>query len=270
MLCARVNNAKEYWKLLKEASGIKQNSKIHADSFVEYFKAINNPLDPFFQPDEDIIHFNERFLDAEIQIMFEELNVEISCSEIDKSILQLKHSKSGGPDMTLNEFLIHGKGTLIPFLSKLFNASLNKGYFPDSWGEGHIVPIHKKGNIDIVNNYRGITLLSTVGKLFTRILNNRLTDWAEKYYVYVESQAGFRKNMSTVDHIFVLHGLISHVINKGCKLFCSFIDFSKAFDYIVRENMWYKLIKLGVRGKLLNVIKSMYANIKSSFYVKFK
>ncbi len=124
------------------------------------------------------------------------------------------------------------------------------------------MPLHKKGNIDVVNNYRGITLLSTIGKLFTRILNNRLTEWAEKYYVYIEAQAGFRKNMSTADHIFVLHGLISHVINKGCKLFCAFIDFSKAFDYIVRENMWYKLIQLGIRGKIFNVIKSMYEKYK--------
>ncbi|MES9884415.1 MAG: reverse transcriptase family protein, partial [Sedimenticola sp.] len=267
LLAAKVNNAKEYWKLLKQASGIRASPKIPADSFVEYFRAINNPSDPFFQADEDIIHFNEIVLNAEIKIMFEELNVEISCSEIDSSIMQLKNSKSGGPDMVLNEFLIHGKAVLLPFLSALFNAALNKGYFPDAWGEGHIVPIHKKGNINLVNNYRGITLLSTIGKLFTRILNNRLTNWAEQYFVYVESQAGFRKNMGTVDQIFVLHGLISHIINKGSKLFCAFVDFSKAFDYIVRENMWYKLIKLGIRGKLFNVIKSLYENIKSN--VKF-
>ncbi len=73
--------------------------------------------------------------------------------------------------------------------------------------------------------------------------------------------------MSTIDHVFVLHGLISHVINKGAKLYCAFIDFSKAFDYIVRENMWYKLLQLGIRGKIFNVVKSMYENIKSR--VKF-
>ncbi len=133
--------------------------------------------------------------------------------------------------------------------------------------KGHIVPIHKKGDVNLVNNYRGVTLLSTIGKLFTRLLNNRLTNWAENYFVYIEAQAGFRKNMSTIDHVFVLHGLISHVINKGAKLYCAFIDFSKAFDYIVRENMWYKLLQLGIRGKIFNVVKSMYETIKSR--VKF-
>ena len=55
--------------------------------------------------------------------------------------------------------------------------------------------------------------------------------------------------MSTADNIFVLHGLINHMLNSGKKLYIALIDFSKAFDYIVRDILWYKLIKLGVRGK---------------------
>ena len=84
----------------------------------------------------------------------------------------------------------------------------------------------------------------------------------EKYSVYVEAQAGFRQKMSTVDNIFVLHGLLTHVINQGKQLYCAFVDFTKAFDYVVRENLWYKLIKNGLRGKILN-IKSMYSVVKS-------
>ena len=66
-------------------------------------------------------------------------------------------------------------------------------------------------------NYRGITLLSILGKLFTRILNTRLTEWAETYYVYIESQADFRTGMGTADDIFVLHGLITHLNYQGKK-----------------------------------------------------
>ena len=144
-----------------------------------------------------------------------------------------------------------------------YNILLVKGYFPSVWSEGYIVPIHKKGNIHNVDNYRGITLLSVMGKLFTRILNTRLTNWAETYYVYIEAQAGFRSEMGTVDNVFVLHGLITHLINQGKKLYCAFVDFKKAFDFINRDIIWYKLIKLGVRGNILNVIKSMYQNVKS-------
>ena len=69
--------------------------------------------------------------------------------------------------------------------------------------------------------------------------------------------------MGTVDTIFVLHCVISHMLNEGKQLYCAFIDFTKAFDYIVHENLWSKLIKLGIRGKTLNIIKSMYQSVKS-------
>ena len=78
--------------------------------------------------------------------------------------------------------------------------------------------MHKKGDIDEPSNYRGITLLSTFGKLFTKIVNKCLNVWAEKYHVYSEAQAGFRKNMGTVDNIFILHGVITHLLNNNKKL----------------------------------------------------
>ena len=143
----------------------------------------------------------------------------------------------------------------IVFLIKLLNLE----YFSESWGEGYIVPLHKKGKLDAANNFRGITMLSTLGKIFTRILNTRLTEWAAEYNVYIEAHAGVRDCMGTVDNIFVFHWLISHILNKVDKLFCSFVDFTKAFNYVVRDILWYKLIKLGV----LNVIMSMYKHAKS-------
>ena len=60
-----------------------------------------------------------------------------------------------------------------------------------------------------------------------------------------------------------MHGVINHLLNKGEKLFCAFVDFTKAFDCVVREVIWYKLIKIGVRGKILNIIMSMYKHVKS-------
>ena len=128
---------------------------------------------------------------------------------------------------------------MVSYLHVLFNKLFDLEYFPESWSEGFIVPLHKKGSKDDVNNYRGITLLSTLGKLFTSILNNRLKTWAEEYHVYVEAQAGFRASMGTTDNIFVMHGVINHLLNKGEKLFCAFVDFTKAFDYVVREVLWY-------------------------------
>ena len=200
--------------------------------------------------------------------MFAELDETINEQEIVNAIKKLNSGKSGGPDRLLNEFFIYGIDILPKYLSKLFNVIYDSGHFPSCWTDGHIVPIHKKGSYNTAENYRGITLLSTLGKLFTRILNDRLTDWAENYQVYIEAQAGFRSNMGTVDNIFTLHGLLTHVINQGKKLYCAFVDLTKAFDYINRDILWHKLIKIGVRGKALNTIRSMYENVKSR--VKYK
>ena len=259
---ARVHNAKLYWRMLKQGACI-QKSNIELNSFERYFKSVNNPDSQFFTPDEDILHFIDRYENDEFGIMFEELNLEFSEADILKAINELKLNRSAGPDMLINEFFIHGKGALVKLLCTLFNKLFEIGHFPEAWSEGHVIPLHKKGSINNVENYRGITLLSTLGKLFTRVLNNRLTLWAESYGVYVEAQAGFRSNMSTVDNIFVLHGLISSFINSGKTLYCAFIDFTKAFDYVVRDNLWFKLIKLGLRGKILNIIRSMYNVVKA-------
>ena len=259
---AKFKNAKMYWNMLKELAHVKP-ANMPLSSFEQYFRSINNPLDPFYSPDEDIVFFNERYANDEFNIMFVELNIGISHEEILNAIKQLKLNKSSGPDMLINEFFVHGKCILAPTLCILFNKIFDKGHFPEEWSEGYIVPLHKKGSINEVENYRGITLLSVLGKLFTRILNNRLSEWAENYHVLIEAQAGFRPGMSTIDNVFVMHGLLSHILNQGDKLYCAFVDYTKAFDYIVRENLWYKMIKYGFRGKNLNIIMSMYSKVKS-------
>ena len=91
-----------------------------------------------------------------------------------KAISQLKTNKSGGPDKIVNELFIHGKNIFTPTLCNLFNKIYEKGHFPENWSEGYVIPLHKKGSINEVDNYRAITLLSTLGKLFTRVLNNLL------------------------------------------------------------------------------------------------
>ena len=69
--------------------------------------------------------------------------------------------------------------------------------------------------------------------------------------------------MGTIDNLYLLHGLISHVTNQGYKLYCAFVDFTKAFDYVVRDNLRYKLIKYGLRGRVVNIIMSIYSSVNS-------
>ena len=140
---------------------------------------------------------------------------------------------------------------------KLFNLIFEKGVFPDSWLVGIIKPIYNP------ENYRPITLLSCLGKLFTAVLNNRLKLYLESYDVLSEAQAGFRKEYSTSDHMFTLYGLIELMKARNKKLYCTFIDFSKAFDSVWRIGLWGKLIQNGINGKCFQVIYNMYQGIKS-------
>ena len=94
--------------ILKESSNIK-TSNININTFEMYFKAINDPADPFFQSDDDILYFNERYFQNELNIMFSELNVEISRFEEERAVQQLKLGRSGGPDLFMNEFIYYGK-----------------------------------------------------------------------------------------------------------------------------------------------------------------
>ena len=79
---------------------------------------------------------------------------------------------------------------LVPVLCNLFNKIFESGIFPEEWSAGFIIPQLKRGNLNDVENYRGITLLSTLGELFTRLVNNRLSEWSETYFVLIEAQAG--------------------------------------------------------------------------------
>ena len=79
----------------------------------------------------------------------------------------------------------------------------------------------------------------------------------------IEEQGGFREKRSTIDNIFVLHSLINLVTEKGGKVYTAFVDFRKAFDYVNRDCLWSKLITSGIRGNILNIIRSMYNKVKS-------
>ena len=95
MINAKYKNAKEYWKLLKDAANTHTRTPkgLSTNTFAEYFKSFNNPDSVFFQPDKDILYFQQRFLDSEIQVMFSELDVALTRVEIINQSDNLKMEK---------------------------------------------------------------------------------------------------------------------------------------------------------------------------------
>ena len=268
LLHAKATDAKRFWQMLRHNNTYKPSTSVlpGINDFCEYFKTISNPDDVIYTADEDIYDFLTRYKGEEekyISSLYDELNNTIDCEEVEKAIKDLKTGKAAGHDLLINELYIYAVEQLTPKLCCLFNAIFKSGCFPKSWTDGIIMPLHKKGDKNKADNYRGITLLSTLGKLFTRVLNNRLTFWSETYSILCDSQAGFRQGYSTVDNIFVLHSVINILISQGKKLYCAFVDFRKAFDYVSRDNLWYKMITAGIAGKMFNIISSMYKEVRS-------
>ena len=147
----------------------------------------------------------------------------------------------------------------MPIYLKFFNIIYDSGTVPEEWLIGLIKPIYEnKGDPMKPENYRPITLLSYLGKVFTCVLNKRLETFADEVNLLKENQSGFRKNYATLDHILTLHFLSNILLQRKKKLFCAFVDFKQAFDTIWRNGLWTKMHFNGVSGKCLQYIYSKY------------
>lgn len=251
---------KQYWKYINSLKPKTKNIDAPTiETLHEHFKSINiNTI-------EDDTPYNNS---PEAEYQNETLNSRISENEITKCILSLKNGKAPGPsDNILNEYIKSTKDIFLPVYTRLFNCVLDTGYIPTSWVEGSIIPLYKKGNPKDAHNYRPITLLSCLGKLFTSVLNQRLTRYLDDNNILEENQAGFRKGYSCADHLFTLQSMFEILKQRKKKLFCAFIDFSQAFDKVWRIGLWHKLLQNNINGKFYTVIYNMYSNIKS--YISF-
>jgi len=136
----------------------------------------------------------------------EPLVPEPSAFEVEWAIGKVKSHKSPGIDEIPAELIKAGGGTICGEIHKLITSMWKKEKLPEEWKESIIVPIHKKGNKTDCNNYRGISLLPTTYKILSNTLLTRLTPYAKK--IIGDHQCGFRRNRSTIDHIFCIRQII--------------------------------------------------------------
>jgi hypothetical protein len=121
----------------------------------------------------------------------------------------MKYGKAPGYDMVVNEYIKSTLHLFLPLYVELFNNILDNDVIPECWTLGIILPINKKkGSPKTPDSLRGITLVSSIGKLFTAIINTRLSKYADIAEIIPYIQAGFRKGYSTLDNIFYLHVLL--------------------------------------------------------------
>lgn len=181
----------------------------------------------------------------------------ISELEISKHISHLKPEKSPGPDNISNEALKIGAPLLVPYLAQLYNMVLEQETVPKQWCSSDIILLYKKGNPLDVSNYRPISLLSSVYKLFTSILQTRLTPSIDAHQPI--EQAGFRSGYSTIDHIHTLDQVMGKYIEYNYPLYIAFIDYSKAFDSITHSSIWRALKTCEINQTYINILINIYS-----------
>ena len=141
-------------------------------------------------------------------------NGAITLDEVRTHILKLKSKKAAGIDGLSGDFVKAAVDKLVGPLHGILNHLFNIGQWPDVWAEGVINPVHKKGSVNVEDNYRKVTIMPAIGKVFESILNFRLTYRNMVLDLDDKLQFGFKENARTTDNMFTLHSMIPETENK--------------------------------------------------------
>ena len=187
-------------------------------------------------------------------------NISITPKMVRKVIMNLDLSKASSPDCIPVVVLKNCKPELSYILAELFNKCLKESCFPDCWKVSSVVPVFKNvGERSTAKNYRPISLLSVVSKVFEKLVNNRIVDHLEKCVLFSDFQYGFRSSRSTADLPTVVSDRIARAFNRSGATQAVALDISKAFDRV-----WYaglhKLKSYRISGLKFSLIFSFLSN----------
>ena len=166
----------------------------------------------------------------------------------------LKVGKATGPDEIPAKLLKETASVIASSLCKIFNKSLQLGSLPSDWKLANVVPVHKKGAKDHVENYRPISLLPIVSKVFERCVLNSIKE--NLYHVISPKQHGFCIGRSCVTNLLEALDHIGSLFHSSSQVYIIYLDMSKAFDKVSHRRLVHKLIQAGFGGNLLNWFSS--------------
>lgn len=262
------NNPKHFW------SFIKSKSKSNA------IPSSMNSGDHLFNSGETICnafssYFYSTFLTptdngtARLPDLYDSSLVTTSCvsdiskiifspADVEKLLANLDASKSAGPDNVPGAFLMGCAKSLGLPLYLLFKRSLDEHSIPMIWKRAYITPVHKKGPKQDITNYRPISKLCIVAKVFEKIVYNQLYVALSRYFS--PSQHGFLKGRCTVSNLALLNNFVTDAMSEGFQVDVVYTDYSKAFDRIRHSILLRKLANIGIRGDLLRWFSSYIHN----------
>lgn len=228
---------------------------IELQDFVKHFESLLTP-----NPDSSVFSY------AVPEIKIQWMDAPFQPEEIKLVLKITKDKKAPGIDRIPYEFYKYGGEKFELEINSVLNSIYQSECIPESFKESIMFPLFKKGDNRLVENYRGLSFLNTLCKIFTGVLLQRINKWIEDNKILHESQAGFRKKYSCDDNIFNLSSLAHLQLAKKKKLYVFFVDFKAAFDTISHESLFYKLHALGLSSKLIRILRGLYKNTRSAIW----
>ena len=173
-------------------------------------------------------------------------NISITPKMIKKVITNIDSSKASGPDYIPVVVLKNCQPEFSYILAELFNKCLKEFCFPDCWKVSSVVPVFKNvGERSTAKNYRPVSLLSVVSKIFEKLVNNRIVDHLKKCRLFSDFQYGFRSFRSTADLLTVVSDRIARSFNRSRATRDVALEISKAFNRVWHTGLLHKLKSYG-------------------------
>lgn len=232
-----------------------QDPAVITNLFADFFK------NAFDNCDNNNISSNVNFENVNTYSHLHDINFNVTAEDILEEISKIDESYTCGPDGIPSIVLTKCTSLCTP-LSTLFNKSIKDGYFPSAWKTSFIIPLHKKGCKENIENYRPIARLSAIPKIFEAMLCKTLYFHVKS--IIVDCQHGFMKKRSTTTNLLEFCNYCFKCFDKYSQVDCVFTDFSKAFDKLNHKVLLLKLRKLGLNDNFLNWIKSYLEHRKYS------
>ena len=185
-------------------------------------------------------------------------------TETRKAVQQLSSGKAPGADAIPAEVYKAGGLPMAEKLTELFHCMWRKEAIQQEFKDASIIHLYKrKGNPQVCDNHRGISLLSVAGKILAKILLNRLNAHLDQTGLIPESQCGFRKDRGTIDMIFTARQLQEKCQEQNVDLYMTFVDLTKAFDTVSRDGLWKIMAKFGCPPRFIAMVRQFHDGMQA-------
>lgn len=234
-----------------------QNEEEISERWTEYFQELLNR-------EEEEREENERVRQSK-QMGPEQLINAPTIKDVENAIGKLNNHRAAGEDGITSELVKNCSKEVLEEIHELILKIWEEESIPEEWTKGIIFPVYKKGNKYQCNNYRGITLLNIIYKVFSNVLLQYLTPYAEE--ILDEVQCGFRQSRGTVDQIFVVRQTMEKCYEHNTDLHMLFVDFRQAFDSINKEKLYEYMDVMGIPQKLVRMIRITLKDVRAKVMV---